>query len=265
MSKLVLGMPTLIEYDTIEENIHLCELLGLDFIELNMNLPQYQPSNLNSQQLKHIQETTGIFYTIHLPEEFDIANFNKEVRNSYKKVFMETVKVAKELSVPIINMHMNVGVYFTLPNKKIYLYEKYFDEYVRRIREFANYAGQLLKGSSIKIAIENTGIYSLDFVRRAMDEMVSEEHFVLTWDIGHDYSSGNQDKGFLLEHQNKIKHMHLHDAIAERNHLPLGSGDIDVESKIALALNNSCRCVVETKTIQGLTDSVKYLHECEWR
>jgi len=265
MSKLVFGMPTLIELDTIEENIRLCEKLGLKFIELNMNLPQYQPKNIDCHFLKQMQEATGIFYTIHLPEEFDIANFNKEVRNSYKKVFMETVKIAKEISAPIINMHMNMGVYFTLPDKKIYLYEKYFDEYVRRIREFTTYAEQLLKGSSVKIAIENTGIYSLDFIRRVMEEMVEEEHIVLTWDIGHDYSSGHKDKSFLLEHQDKIKHMHFHDAVGEKNHLPLGTGDIDLEDKIDLAMKNSCRCVVETKTIQGLIDTVKHLDEKEWR
>ena len=36
------GMPTLIEQETLEETVKLCKDLGLDFVELNMNLPQYQ-------------------------------------------------------------------------------------------------------------------------------------------------------------------------------------------------------------------------------
>ncbi len=36
------GMPTLIENHTLEENIDLCSSLGLNFIELNMNFPEYQ-------------------------------------------------------------------------------------------------------------------------------------------------------------------------------------------------------------------------------
>ena len=36
------GMPTLIENHTLEENAALCETLGLRFIELNMNFPEYQ-------------------------------------------------------------------------------------------------------------------------------------------------------------------------------------------------------------------------------
>ena len=36
------GMPTLIENNIIEENIALCKKLKLNFIELNMNFPEYQ-------------------------------------------------------------------------------------------------------------------------------------------------------------------------------------------------------------------------------
>ena len=36
------GMPTLIENRTLEENAALCGELGLRFIELNMNFPEYQ-------------------------------------------------------------------------------------------------------------------------------------------------------------------------------------------------------------------------------
>lgn len=34
------GMPVLIENKSIQDNIELCKRLGLDFLELNMNLPE---------------------------------------------------------------------------------------------------------------------------------------------------------------------------------------------------------------------------------
>ena len=40
------GMPTLIENHTLEENAALCESLGLSFVELNMNFPEYQVDRL---------------------------------------------------------------------------------------------------------------------------------------------------------------------------------------------------------------------------
>ena len=40
------GMPTLIENRTLEDNVALCSDLGLGFIELNMNFPEYQVDKL---------------------------------------------------------------------------------------------------------------------------------------------------------------------------------------------------------------------------
>ena len=42
------GMPTLIEIKSIEETAALCHELGLAFIELNMDLPEYQADMLDS-------------------------------------------------------------------------------------------------------------------------------------------------------------------------------------------------------------------------
>lgn len=46
------GMPTLIENDSIESCVALCKELNLDFIELNMNLPQYQINTIDIEKLK---------------------------------------------------------------------------------------------------------------------------------------------------------------------------------------------------------------------
>ena len=56
------GMPTLIENRTLEENIALCTRLGLRFIELNMNFPEYQLDRLEDTGilLKAAQEA-GIY------------------------------------------------------------------------------------------------------------------------------------------------------------------------------------------------------------
>lgn len=38
------GMTIFIEFKTLEDNMKLCKSLNLDFIELNMNLPQFNTS-----------------------------------------------------------------------------------------------------------------------------------------------------------------------------------------------------------------------------
>ena len=88
MKNILFGMPTLIELNGIEENINLCRSLKLSFIELNMNLPEYQPEKIDIDKLKHLKKQYHIFFTIHLPEEFDFSNFNSDISHAYRKVFL---------------------------------------------------------------------------------------------------------------------------------------------------------------------------------
>ncbi len=75
------GMPTLIENKALAENISLCKELGLNFIELNMNFPEYQIDKLeNWEEFYKPAKESEIYYTIHLDENLNIADFNPLVR-----------------------------------------------------------------------------------------------------------------------------------------------------------------------------------------
>lgn len=81
---LQFGMPTLIENKTLEDNIQLCKDFGLKFIELNMNFPEYQLKELkNTKKFFDLASEAGIYYTIHLDEKINIADFNLLVRKAY--------------------------------------------------------------------------------------------------------------------------------------------------------------------------------------
>ena len=116
------GIPTLIENSSIEESINLCKELNFDFVELNMNLPQYQLENIDVEKLNRLKVENNIFYTIHLDENLNVNDFNSYVANAYLKTILDTIEIAKSLNVKIINMHLSKGVYFTLPDKKVYLF-----------------------------------------------------------------------------------------------------------------------------------------------
>ena len=45
------GMPTLVENAGLDENLTLCKRLGLRFVELNMNFPEYQVDRLEQRCL----------------------------------------------------------------------------------------------------------------------------------------------------------------------------------------------------------------------
>ena len=115
---MLFGMPTLIETNTLKDCAVLCKDLNLDFIEINMNLPQYQLQYIDVSHFNDVANKYGIFYTIHLDENLNISDFNFYIADGYRRTVVETIALAKELDVSIISMHLSLGVYFTLPDKK---------------------------------------------------------------------------------------------------------------------------------------------------
>ena len=89
------GMPQLIELNQIEENVQLCSQLGLDFIELNCNLPFCQPETMNVQYLNLLKSQYTIPFTLHLPETIlDLGHFNWHVREAHLMI-EEAIGVAR--------------------------------------------------------------------------------------------------------------------------------------------------------------------------
>jgi len=103
-----LGMPALIEMDSVEQNAALCRELGLDFIELNANLPMYQRPD--TAHFRRVADTYGVFYTIHLDDNMDVCDFNPRVARAYTDTVLETVRTAQELGVPVKYAGVGEGI-----------------------------------------------------------------------------------------------------------------------------------------------------------
>lgn len=252
------GMPTLIETSTLEECAKLCAELELDFIELNMNLPQYQPDKIDVDYYKSIAKKYDIYYTIHLDENLNVCDFNSYVAEAYIKTVADTIEIAKQLDIKIINMHMTKGVYFTLPNRKVLLFSEYKEQYLKCIIDFRNICENSIGDADIKICIENCDGYE-NFQKEAIELLLESKTFALTFDIGHNHGIGGIDEEFIIKHKEQLNHVHLHDAKGRKNHLALGTGEMNVDKYIKLANEQNCRVVLETKTIDGLKQSVEWL------
>lgn len=260
MLKINFGMPTLIEASSLEECVKLCTELGLDFIELNMNMPQYQLPKIDVDYFKNIADKYGIYYTIHLDENLNVSDFNPYVAEAYTKTVADTIEIAKQLDVRVVNMHMARGVYFTLPDRKVYLFLEYREKYLKSIVSFRNMCEVAIGDDDIKICIENCDGYE-DFQKEAIEILLESNAFALTFDVGHNYSIGEADEEFVMKHKKRLHHIHLHDARGIKNHLALGIGETDIVKYINLANEQHCRVVLETKTIDGLKQSVEWLNK----
>ena len=252
------GIPTLLELESIEECAKLCSDLNLHFVELNMNLPWCQPDKLDPDKLNKIAEKYGVYYTFHLDERFDISDFNLIVSQAYSDTFIKAIESTKKIKAHIINMHLSDGVYFTLPQGKVYLYEKYEDEYLKSISSFVSLAEKEIGDSGIKITIENTGGFT-SFQKKAIEIMLNSEVFGLCYDLGHDYKHGKPDEEFVLNNKDKLYHIHFHDATENSDHLPLGEGENELVKYLYLANEINASMVLETKTVEGLKKSVDFL------
>ena len=266
------GMPTLIENRTLEENIRLCRRLGLHFIELNMNFPEYQLDRLeDTEPLLAAALDAGIYYTVHLDENLNIADFNPLVTGAYLETVRRTVDAVKKL-LPlrdacggsarplILNMHMHHGIYITLPDRKVQMYERDFDRYIADCRRFRDLCAEWIGDAPVRIAVENTDGFR-PYEEKAVGLFLESPCFGLTWDIGHSKATGEKDAPFMEERRSRLIHFHIHDGTEQppRNHLALGDGKIDLPARLRLAESAGGRCVLETKTVRALEESVRWL------
>ena len=266
------GMPTLIENKTLSDNVKLCRELGLKFIELNMNFPEYQIDKLeNADELLSAARAAGIYYTIHLDENLNVADFNPLVAGAYLETVRRSIEVAKKLlplrdefgdkSQPfILNMHMEHGIFITLPDRKVQMYERDFETYMKSFERFRACVEEWVGDSDIKVAVENTDGFR-DYEKKAIGYLVESDCFCMTWDIGHSKAVGEADVPFIMENAAHLRHFHIHDGRENppKNHLALGDGEIDLGARLSLAGERNARCVLETKTVEALKTSVAWL------
>lgn len=258
----MLGMPTLIECSDIESCAALCQRLGLQFIELNMNLPQYQADTIDAAHFRAVAQKHGISYTIHLDENLNVCDFNGRVAQAWRQTALDTIALAKTLDIPVLNMHLSRGVHFTLPEQKVFLFAQYKAQYLSTLCAFRDDCECAIGEANIRICVENCAGY-LPFQLEALQTLLESPVFALTLDTGHNHAAGQADEPFIFAHAERLRHLHLHDALGKRDHLALGTGEVDIARYLTLAQKNSLSVVLETKTVAGLEASVRYLRQMQ--
>ena len=253
------GMPTLVECDNLFECAEVAKKFKMDFIEINMSFPQYTKDNLDIEATNRLAKDYSLFYTIHADEALNPFDFNKKVSDCYFEVMKDTIDVAKAIGAKVINLHLQKGIYVTLPGKVILLTDVYNDEYITNVKRFIAMCENEIADSGIIIAIENVDSNAFtESQLEAMKLFMASDVFGLTLDTGHEMALNYVDAHVFDKYPEKLKHMHLHDCVGKKPHLALGDGDVDIDSKLAL-LNDNSTCLVEVKTIEGLGKSYEYL------
>ncbi|MCQ6563836.1 sugar phosphate isomerase/epimerase family protein [Paenibacillus mendelii] len=256
-----LGMPTLVEYTSITDNVQLCHTLGLNFIELNMNLPICIPENLSYKEIRYYKDQYGIDFTIHLPEELDVSSYHPSIRNGHLERCRQTMEWALLSGITTLNMHLNNGIYFTLPQTKVWINEQYESTFLELLSESYEELYRFAEMYEVQLCIENTGNFHIPYIRKALDKLSDFHNFYLTWDVGHDARADFQDEPTFTHYKNRIRHMHLHDYNGKSDHQPLYTGIVQINESLDFAQKNDLSVVIEVKTSESLVESVAELRK----
>lgn len=252
------GMPTLVSFSSIEETAAFAAKEGLHFVELNMNLPYCSMAALSETDLQKIAHKYHLFFTLHADENAFFCDFNDRVSQEHLETMLDSIRLALKNHIPVINFHMSRGVYFTLPDQKVYLFEKYRDVYWKKLKIFREKCEELAE-DKVRLCIENTGIKE-EFIHQSVDYLLQSPSFSLTWDIGHDYTADHADTPFLINRMDRIRHIHLHDSKGKSCHLPLGQGECDW-LKVVQSVVKAENIVLEVKTPEGIQQSMPCLKQ----
>ena len=244
-------MPILVEFHSLSENIDLCKKLNLDFIELNLDIPYCFIDRLDTNSLKNNN------FTIHLSEKFDVGELNNSLRNFYLNEIEKIISFGIKYNIFKYNLHLDPGIHFSLPDKKIFIYEEYIDDYLRAYEDSCNILSKLANKYNATILFENVKVES--YTLKVIDIIAKYDNLFFTLDLGHNIRYGNLAKEKFMEYSNKIKHIHLHDFNGSKDHQELFTGILNVKDELDFCKQHSLDVLIEVKRKEELINSVNKL------
>ena len=108
--------------------------------------------------------------------------------------------------------------------------------------------------------MENTDGFA-PYEQEIIEELLKSPCFGLTLDIGHSHAVKNVDIPFYEKNRGRLIHMHAHDAAGAKCHLAFGDGEIDLRQRLLMAKGAGARVVLETKTVEALGKTRRYIEE----
>lgn len=255
--RIKVGMPVLMEYRSVEENIDLAVKLNLDFVELNMNFLYCYPSETLRKTLLDAHEKHGLTYTFHYYDNVDISSPNENYMN-YLKADMHLIGQTMQGLADKIVLHIEPGAFMTIFSEKHYVY-KYDEDYAMRTVNNVGVLQDILSAYQMTIVLENVPIHPY---METLYEALQKADVKFTWDIGHDVIYEHYlFSSFREKYQLNIAHMHMHNVMNTSDHQRLTLGKLNIKEYIKYAMNHDVSVVIEVKDKENLEESVQYLYD----
>lgn len=222
---------------------------------------------MEAGNLKALLDKYNIKATLHFYDEADFGTY-QEVIDAYL-IHMERYAKLGEGYIRSINIHAIPGPVVTISGIKHYIYEKEYDEYIKRLIKNLKKAEEICNKHNIIMVIEQTeGL--VPYMERTYIDMV-KNNFKFCIDVGH----VNVSTGDFYSWVEKLPDMHFyechfHDGDGKRCHLALGKGNMDKEyaynlikrhDEYDLAHGDEMWVNLEVKCSEDLRISVPYFRK----
>lgn len=247
-----LGMSSLLEHDSVEDNIRLAKNLDLDFIELNYNFNYCRMAILDGK-ISQLLKDNNLEATIHFFDEADFGAID-EIRDTYIKLFSQIIQVIENINeIKSIIIHLNPGPIVTINGKKHYVYEKEEADFKTRLYDSLETLNDLCLKNNKQIIIENTVLPN--FLKKVYLELKQKDYY-FCYDIGHDYKDKYKINILQQSHDFNFKEFHIHNSDGFKDHLALNKGLININYFKTMALVHDAMVVIEVKNESDLKLSV---------
>jgi len=245
------------EFASLGESVLVAKELGLDFVELNAEVPFCLPQNLKKADIE-----SGLSFTVHLFEAAEVGLLYEPARKAQIEVLKRIMTEYKaEANIKRFTLHINEGAFSTMPDKtKIYVFERFERDYLDACRKSFKELSDFAAKNDLEICFENVKVSEYAF--KAFAELTKYPNLNYTFDAGHDVLwAGGRAFCEFLKSPEKIRHVHLHDVVNGVDHQELGQGKVDVAKILDFCKANNTDIVLEVRREEQLRNSLDYLRK----
>lgn len=255
---LKVGFSATYGFRSIEEVIEFAKVNGFSAVEINLNMPEYYPSEYTGEErlkLRRMAESKNIVLSFHGPEDINLCSKQNQIVNTGIKILKECIDFACDLGGTRFTFHIGDSVNFTMYNGSLQFEDYYRDDYIEILKSSM---GEILSYARDRIAIcvENTGYFSVSKIEAI--KFLLDKGLYLTWDLGHAYLKEKQ-MDFMIDNKKYIRNIHIHDVIDNKDHCIIGTGKVDIPYYLSLIDIEKVLLIIEVRPGEAAVKSFSNL------
>jgi sugar phosphate isomerase/epimerase len=210
---------------------------------------------MEAKTVKALLDKYNIKATLHFYDKADLGSY-PEVVDAYL-VLLERYCKLGEGYIESRNNHLCPGPVVTISGVKNYIYEKEYDDYIKRFVSNLHRAEKICNDHGIRMVIENTNNIPSMCKRTYKD--LYDAGFKFCYDLGHDHLIYDLVQEVIKDIPSELQEFHFHDGKDRKKcHLALGEGTIDLKKFKELTIKHYAWVNLDVKQASDLRVSVPY-------